>query len=78
MTEKNVVLDYACPHCHYPMNVTLKCAGRSVANGPHVAASVNIPCPRCEACSELYFEMSGQVLAIHPERRKPVPEPSRN
>jgi hypothetical protein len=77
MLETDVALEYDCPHCSHPVVVKLICSGRGVAGG-HAVTSVTIPCPTCERKSELVFEISGLILQVTPERKRPTPEPSLN
>ena len=78
MLQTDVALEYDCPHCLHPVVVKLKCSGRGVAAGAHATAGVTISCPTCNKKSELVFELSGLILRVIPEQRRPILEPSLN
>ena len=68
MLELKVILDFACCHCHRPMNVTLKCAGKGLTAGSRAVAAVNVPCPHphCGLSNRVYFEPTGTIRDVVP------------
>ena len=79
MLELNVDLDFACCSCGCSLSVTLKCAGKGLADGAHAVAAVKVPCPTCGHVNQVYFEPSGTIHAVLPDRgRRVIPEPSLN
>ena len=66
MMELQVILDFACCACQEPVSVTVKCAGKGLANAGRCVATVPVPCPTCHAVNQLYFEPNGTVRAVTP------------
>jgi len=79
MMELQVTLDFACSGCSSPVNVTVKCAGKGLAESQRKVAQVNVPCPHCGHVSQLAFEPCGIVREVKPYTApRQMPEPSVN
>ena len=79
MMELKVVLDFGCCTCEQPVSATVKCSGKGLVAGTRTVATVNIPCPYCGTVNQVYFEPSGTIHAVLPDRgRRVIPEPSLN
>jgi phage FluMu protein Com len=79
MLELKVSLDFRCCGCRGAVNVTVRCAGKGLADAGRSVAAVNVPCPTCGTVNQLYFEPSGTVRAVKPFAGvRPLPEPSVN
>jgi hypothetical protein len=78
MLEIDVSLEFSCEACLNGIQAKLNCSGRSVADGPHAVAAVDLPCPHCRAVNEVVFELSGMILQVEMEERAGILEPSWN
>jgi hypothetical protein len=65
MMELELILDFPCCACHHSISVTVKCAGKGLAEGRAVA-TVKIPCPDCSGDNLVYFDPNGIVRAVAP------------
>jgi hypothetical protein len=78
MLELEVILEFACCECGDPTGVTVKCAGKSLAQGKNDVVSVKVPCPNCHGINLVFFTPDdGNLLHVaatdKPRYRIPVP-----
>ena len=78
MTERTLILDFACAHCEAGVGVTVRCEGRKVALEA-ATAKIYVPCPVCGRGSEVEFETNGTVRSVRLlDGTRPLPQPSWN
>jgi hypothetical protein len=68
MIELKVILDFACCVCEKSVSVTVQCAGKGLEDGLESVAAVHVPCPNCNSVNQVYFEPSGTVRKVAPNR----------
>jgi phage FluMu protein Com len=81
MLELEVILEFACCECGDPTGVTVKWAGKSPGADKKAAASVKIPCPKCQSINQILFSPDDGTLLHVTAADKPrylIPVPSCN
>lgn len=80
LMEVRLMLEFACCHCHQPVEVTVDCRGPMQSPDPsRIRMAVVIPCPDCHGINQVYFDPGGTVHAVEPNRTpRPTYEPSLN
>ena len=79
MMELKVILEFSCCACGETLSVTVKCAGKGLAQAGRSIARVHVPCPGCSATLCVDFQPNGTIRGVDQHHApRPALEPSIN